>query len=385
MKKIAILGGGASALMCACFASINNKVTIIEKNEKLGKKILVTGNGRCNLTNLNMGSFAYNQNIDVFLQRFSDGSTIEFFNKIGLAVYVDEQERVYPLSNSAVSVVDVLKNYLTKQKNVKFLTGKEFVGLQNINDKYKVVFGDNSALMYDKVVVALGNYADLSVFKKLGIKCKQFKPSLCALKAKIDKNLVGVRVSDVVLSCHTQNINFNEFGEALFRQDGLSGIVTFNLSAHLARKNIQNANIKIDFIPSLSTDKLKLKLYERKQNLSGYKASDFLTGFFHNSLNKVLLKNSQINPEINVEKISENQIDNLCKNIKEFNLEINGYLDNNQVCTGGILLKELTKNLESKTHKGLYFIGEMVDVDGVCGGYNLQWAWTSGKIVGENV
>lgn len=385
MKNIAILGGGASALICACFACKNNKVTIIEKNEKLGKKILATGNGRCNLTNLNTESQYYNQNIDKFLQKFSVEKTLEFFNSIGLSVYVDEQERIYPVSNSAVSVLDVLKNYLSHKKNVEFVMGKEFIDLQAFDNQYKVNFADNTSELYDKVVVALGNYADLSIFEDIGIKSKPFKPSLCALKANIDKSLAGVRVSDVVLSCHTKDVNFEEFGEILFRQDGLSGIVTFNLSAHLARKNIQTTNIKIDLFPNLPTDKLKLKLLERRENLKDYKANDFLTGFLHNSLNKILLKKSQIPTDINVKNISEKQINELIKNIKEFIVKIEGFLDNNQVCTGGVLLDELTTNLESKTYKNLYFIGEIIDVDGVCGGYNLQWAWTSGNIVGENI
>ena len=145
MKNIVILGGGASALLCACFACKNNRVTIVEKNEKVGKKILATGNGRCNLSNLNTQSQYYNQSIDSFLKRFTVMQTLDFFKSIGLAVYVDEEERVYPLSNTATSVVDVLKNYLLKQKNVNFLTGKEVVELQKLNNSYCVYFADKTS------------------------------------------------------------------------------------------------------------------------------------------------------------------------------------------------------------------------------------------------
>lgn len=385
MANIAILGGGASALMCACFAHKNNKVTIFEKNEKVGKKILATGNGKCNLTNLNVSSSAYNQNIDKYLQVFDNKKTIEFFNNLGLETYADEMGRVYPFSNSAISVVDVLKNHLMAQKNITFNTEKIFVDLQKINDKYKVIFDDNSYEFFDKIIVALGNYADLKIFDKFNIKYKKFTPSLCAMRSKIDKRLAGLRVSDVMVYCKGKAFDFKEKGEILFRQDGISGIVIFNLSAYLARHNLPRAEVVIDLLPNVNINQLKNKLKLRQKQFFNYNASEFLTGFFHKSLNYVLLKNSQINQDILVKDISDREINNLCKQIKKFTIQTTDFLDNNQVCSGGILLDELTPNLESKVQKNLYFIGEIVDVDGVCGGFNLQWAWTSGYIVGNEV
>lgn len=385
MTKIAILGGGASALMCASFAHKNNQVTIIEKNEKIGKKILATGNGRCNLTNLAVSSDDYNQNIDKFLQVFDNKKAIWFFNSLGLETYADEMGRVYPFSNSAVSVVDVLKNYLMLQKNITFKTEKIFVDLQKINNKYKVVFNDNSCEFFDKIIVALGNNAELEIFDKFNIKYKKFTPSLCAMQSKIDKRLAGLRVSDVMVYCKGKSFGFKEKGEILFRQDGISGIVIFNLSAYLARRNLPRAEIVIDLLPDININQLKNKLKLRQKQFFNYNSSEFLTGFFHKSLNYVLLKNSQISQDILIKDISDKQINNLCEQIKKFTIQTTAFLDNNQVCAGGILLDELTPKLESKEQKNLYFIGEIVDVDGVCGGFNLQWAWTSGYIVGNEV
>lgn len=385
MANIAILGGGASALMCACFAHKNNNVTIFEKNEKVGKKILATGNGKCNLTNLEVTSSAYNQNIDKFLQVFDSKKTIDFFNGLGLEIYADEMGRVYPFSNSAVSVVDVLKNYLMAQKNIFFNTEKTFIDLEKINNKYKVIFDNNSYEIFDKIIVALGNYADLKIFDKFNIKYQKFTPSLCALQSKIDKRLAGLRVSDVVVSCKGKTFDFKEKGEILFRQDGISGIAIFNLSAYLARSNFPNVEVCIDLLPNIDFQTLKNKLKLRQKQFFNYNSGEFLTGFFHKSLNYVLLKNSQINQDILIKDISDKQINNLCEQIKKFTIKTTGFLDNNQVCSGGILLDELTQSLESKNQRNLYFIGEIVDVDGVCGGFNLQWAWTSGYIVGNEV
>lgn len=383
MKKIAILGGGASALMCACFACKNSKVVIYEKNDKIGKKILATGNGRCNLTNVNMGSFAYNNNIDNFLNRFSVGQTIEFFNSLGLETYADEEGRVYPLSNSAVSVLEVLKNYLEMQTNVEFKTGCEVVAIKQNDSNYKIEFASGAQENFESVVVALGNYANLNMFEQFGITAKQFKPCLSALKCKVDRVLAGVRVGGVKVCCKFEDGEFCETGEVLFRQDGVSGIVVFNLSSFLARRGICKQTISIDLLPHMSYDKLKRNLLNRKNKLQAYQAEEFLTGFFHRSLNHVLLKSAQIKTDSKVSDISYAQIEALCSIIKRFELNIEGFLDNNQVCHGGVNIKDLTANLESKKHKGLYFIGEVVNVDGVCGGYNLQWAWTSGQIVGK--
>ena len=382
MKSVAVLGGGASALMCACFAMDNVEITIIEQNEKVGKKILATGNGRCNLTNVNMNKYSYSCNISNYLNKFTTEQTIKFFNSIGLDVYSDEEGRVYPFSNSAVSVLECLKNYLQTKKNVKFCTGKTFVGFKKEANKFKVVMQDE-VLYCDEVVVALGNKADLSIFEKFNLQTKSFVPSLCALKTAKNKNLAGVRVDNVKVIC--KSVGFEEIGEVLFREDGISGIVIFNLSAYLARKNNFKQNIVLDFMPSISEQDLFQKLKDRAKLLKNYKINDFLTGFFIKQLNYDLLLKLKFNLEKRVEMLTDNDISSLSHLIKNYIVTTDGYLNNNQVCSGGVELNSLDDNLQAKNCKGLYFIGEVVNVDGVCGGYNLQWAWTSGKIVGENL
>lgn len=382
MKKVCILGGGASALMCACFAPSNVKITILEQNTKLGKKILSTGNGRCNLSNVYMNKCSYNQDVSNYLCRFNQQSTVQFFNSIGLETYADDQGRVYPFSNTAVSVLDVLKNYVMAKQNVQVKTGASFVALEKDENGFKV-HDQNGFEHFDNVVVALGNSANLDMFNKFNVQTRQFVPSLCALYAKVNKSLAGVRVSNVELAC--KSVGFSERGEVLFKQDGISGIVVFNLSAHLARRNCFNAEVCIDFAPDIAEADLLNKLKNRQKILNNTENYHFLDGFFNNLLNIDLLTRAKIDVNKNASCLSVQDLTNLCSVIKCYKVQTHGAQNNNQVASGGVVLSDLDCNLQSKKTKGLYFIGEIVDVDGVCGGYNLQWAWTSGKIVGESL
>lgn len=382
MKSIAILGGGASALMCACFIKDNVSVDIIEENDKVGKKILATGNGRCNLSNVNMNKYSYSCDINKYLNRFSVVQTIDFFKSIGLITYVDEEGRIYPFSNSAVSVLEVLKNYLSNKSNIHFLTGKKVLDLEKVGEEFKVILQDE-ILSYNKVVVALGNKADLTMFNKFNISTKPFTPSLCALKTTKNKNLAGVRVDNVRVVC--KDVNFDEQGEILFREDGISGIVIFNLSAYLARNNNYNTDILLDFVPNLTEQDLFQMLKNRVNLLKNYKIDNFLTGIFIKQLNYDLMQRLKFDLDKKVSLLTDNQILSLAKLIKNYHINTLGYLNNNQVCSGGVELKSLDNNLQAKNIDGLFFIGEVVNVDGVCGGYNLQWSWASGKIVGENL
>ena len=385
MEKVAIIGGGASALMCAC--QIKNKsVVIFEAAEKYGKKILATGNGRCNLTNLNMNSCSYNQNLNKYFSRFSANETIQFFNNIGLVTYADEEKRVYPISNTATSVLSVLKNAIDYMQNVKIETEKKVVDIFYDKNKYIVKLADNTTQSFDKVVVASGNQTNLSMFNKFGIKYKTFVPSLCSIKTQKHKALAGVRVANVRVCCKIQNNEFNQIGEVLFKDDGISGIVIFNLSTNMARiNNFNNHKIYLDFLPNMEKHQLVEMLNKRIEKLKHLKVEEFLTGMFHKQLNYEILKRSKINMESTIKCLKTSEIDAICENIKHFELISCGNHDNNQVVSGGILLTELNNNLQSIKQPNLYFIGEIIDVDGDCGGYNLQWAWTSGYIVGNNI
>lgn len=381
--EVAIIGGGASSIMCSCFAKDNVKIDLFEKSDKIGKKILGTGNGRCNLTNVNMNTKFFNANIDKYLHNFSYKETICFFNKIGLKTYNDDQGRVYPFSNSAVSVLDVLKNYLSTKTNVNIFTENKVIDIERVNNKFKVVLEDGAYKFYSKVVIAVGNMLNFLTFKNCGVNIIPFNPSLCALETNKNKNLAGVRVSNVAVSC--RKVNFFETGEILFREDGISGIVVFNLSSYLARIGNYNADVFFDFMPNYSESQIYKELEKRRSNLKDYKIDNFLTGYFIKQLNYDLLKRLKLELNQSVSNLTDSDLQNLAHLIKNYCLKTIGALSNNQVFSGGIDLNSLNDNLQVKKCPGLYFTGEAINVDGVCGGYNLQWAWTSGKIVGENL
>ena len=371
-NKIAIIGGGASALVASIFASKNNDVTIFCENS-LGKKLLVTGNGRCNLTNMGGFDVAYNTDVKSYLSRFNNLDTIEFFNSLGLEVYHDDEGRVYPLSNSAQSVVDVLN---TKIQKLGVKVQKEDVFDVKIGKKILI----NNNFEFDKVIVASGSEA--SALDLFNVEYKKFSPSLVALVTKQNtKRLSGIRLSDVKVTLKIDGKEYVEYGEVLFKDNGLSGICIFNLSSYLARRGEYNGKIVIDMLPKQTINETTKMLTNRTR--LGYKTfGEFMQGLFNNQVNKFVLWQSGLEES---DSLTQEKIEILAKTIKSLSFDIVDNYGNNQVKSGGISLDDLTQNLEHKNLHGVYFVGELCDVDGLCGGYNLQWAFASGKIAGESI
>lgn len=383
---IIILGAGASGCICALTASKTGKsILIIDKMTKAGKKLMATGNGRCNLTNLNMypSEKYFNRNISCFLNRFNEVQTILFFDKLGLMTYADEEGRVYPFSNSAKSVIDVINNGLSKNKNISISLENEILNTEKQNDIF-VVSTSKGEFSCNQLVVASGGKCAEGILKNFGLKTKEFTPSLVALKTQSTRNLDGVRISNAKLQAICENEKFCETGEVLFKDSGVSGIVAFNASTIFARKNNFNGEINIDLMPDVSHDKLKQILLKRKE--LKVKISNFFDGMFVSQVGFCILNLTKIeNEERLCCTLTEKEIEQFAKHIKNFAFKVKGHYENNQVHSGGVLIEELTENLESQKIKNLFFCGEVCDVDGKCGGYNLQWAWTSGYIVGESL
>ena len=264
-----------------------------------------------------MSSCSYNQNLNKYISRFSADETIQFFNNIGLVTYTDEEKRVYPISNTATSVLSVLKNQLETMKNIKIETNKQVFDVFYEKSKYKLTFEDGSFEYFDIVVVASGNQTNLSIFDKFRIKYKNFVPSLCSIKTQKHKALAGVRVSNVKVNCKIQNTEFNQVGEVLFKEDGISGIVIFNLSTYMARLNNFNGyKIYLDFLPNVEKNELMQMLNSRIINLSEQKVEEFLTGMFHKQLNYEILKRSKINLENTIKCLKTCEINEIMKIIK---------------------------------------------------------------------
>lgn len=382
LYDVLIVGAGASGSVCAIRCKQRGyNVALIDANYFPCKKLLVTGNGRCNLTNLNILEESYNCNIDKFLSRFSVEDCLRLFNGIGLEVYGDEEGRVYPISNMAKSVVDCL-NYKINSLKIPVYSQEKVIRIFKEKDLFKIV-SEKNEFFAKSVVVAVGNISE-ELCSEFNIKFNKFMPSLVALKT-VEKtsSLAGVRVSNVKLSANINGKTFNECGEVLFKDGGLSGIVVFNLSAYLARTGSYDAYVSIDLLPKISNEELLDKIKNRVSKFELIK--DIFVGMFANAVSSEIFSRCKIDLTKKTISLKESEMLKLCNCIKNFKFKINGCYENNQVVSGGVSLNDLDDNMQSKKNAGLYFCGEVCDVDGLCGGYNLQWAWTSGYIVGDSI
>jgi len=370
MYDVIIIGAGASGTMCAIKASSRGKkVLLLDNMATPAKKLMVTGNGKCNLTNLHTDSSKYNVNIDKYLNRFNVNNTIKFFNELGLVTHSDDEGRVYPFSNSARSVIDVITAKL-KENKVEFLGERKVIKVTPKTNGYAVMT-ENEEFLTKSVVYACGGLSSTGLFK-----AGEMYPSLCALKTSENtKKLSGLRLSDVVVTATCGRKTMSDRGEVLFKDGGLSGIVVFNLSSLFARSKKYNGTISIDLMPDYTLAEVEKMVKSRTKSFK----QNLFVGWLSDEIAKFVMVKSKVT------KLDEVGCKQLAKTIKNLSFNICGFYDNPQVLSGGVELSKLDDNLQLKDQKGVYVIGEQCDVDGECGGYNLQWAWTSGWIVGSEV
>lgn len=382
---VIILGGGASGCMCASMlAGQKQQVLLIDKATVAGKKLMATGNGRCNLTNTNIRKkYVYNQDLGKYFSRFAEGATLAYFRSLGLETYADNEGRVYPFSNSAKSVIDVFANQFEKSENLTLQLETEFLSVEKQQNLF-IVHTNKGDFSSKALVVALGGNCGKQIIETFNIPHKPFIPSLCALKTEKTKILENTKISNVKLTLTTKKgEKFTEFGEILFKDSGISGICIFNLSAMLAREGKFEGQLAIDLMPEVEIEFLKNLLKERKS--LDVKVSKFFEGLFVNPLAYHILNQLKLDEEKSSLSLTGKEIDAMAKVIKNLTFNVKGNYENNQVFSGGVLLSSLDQDLQSTNTQNLYFTGEICDVDGVCGGYNLQWAWTSGKIVADAI
>lgn len=403
MRDIVIVGGGASGLLAAIVAARRGRsVTIIEHKERVGKKILATGNGRCNYTNSYMDiSCFHSDNIDfvkTVLEKFSYNKTIDFF--IDLGIYPkDINGYIYPNSQQALAVRDVLEleasylgvDIICDTKLVHIKKNADYFALKTNHDDYKA----------QKVVLATGGSAsknlgsDGSGFKfakELGHKVIKPLPALVQLRSNESffNMLAGVRSQAYIELYVDDELAATESGELQFTKYGVSGIPIFQISRYASKAldKLQKVRLRIDLLHDLDW-KATLDLLEKRFNTNPYKnLEEIFYGLFNNKLALCLLKITGISSKLEINKISKGQLINLVNMIKNFEVDIveTNPFDSAQVTCGGVDTTQVSKRtMESKLISGLYFTGEILDVDGACGGYNLQWAWSSGFLVGSHV
>ena len=299
---IIILGSGASGCMACMNCDKTKNVAIIDKSNKLAKKLLSTGNGRCNLTNKNMSSQFFNQNIDDFLSKFNQDDTSKFFSQIGLETYADEEGRIYPLSNSAKSVTSVIENQITGRKNVSVFL--EHTISKITKNKNFTIETDKETFECEKLVFALGGNSSLLV--DLKIDKSQCFPSLVSLKTNSPKFLSGVRISNVKVTANVGKHQKSDYGEILFKDGGISGICVFNLSTLFARNKITSGKIEIDLLPNMKNDEV-YNLLSNRRNLN-VKINKFFDGIFVSQIGYEILNRMKLDEEQNCNLLTESNI-----------------------------------------------------------------------------
>ncbi|MBS6395528.1 MAG: NAD(P)/FAD-dependent oxidoreductase [Clostridiales bacterium] len=398
-RKIIVIGGGASGMMAAITAARQGaRVTLLEKNRQVGKKLLVTGNGRCNFTNRNQNKDKYRTDCPELvrhaLEAYSMPDTVGFFEELGILIK-DRSGYLYPGSGQAASIAEVLRLELLRLQ-VKVSCNTEVLSVEKQGDKFAVkTEGWNYEA--DAVILACGSRAapetgstgdGYRFATELGHTLIPPLPALTGLYAaeKDCGKLSGVR-QDAVLTMQVGKDRFTEEGEVQFTSYGLSGIPVFQLSRYAAKalEQGQTCEILMDLHPERTRELLYVWIQGRLPHTGGRSGTDALLGMFPEKLSQVLLERAGISLKKKAGDWTEQELMRLVSRIKELRFTITrcrGY-EQAQVCTGGVPLTELQGiTMESAHVPGLYFAGELLDVDGACGGYNLQWAWTSGYLAG---
>ena len=376
MLDVYIIGGGASGMFAAIKAAKNgHNVTILEKNFRLGKKILVTGNGRCNLGNTSdITNITYNNSFakDIIIRSREEMQNI--LVESGLMVYSDNEGRIYPLSDSANTVLDCLRFHCYSY-GINILTDIFITGLEYKNNKIRII-SKNNEFIADKVILAIGGKAQNSEYNLLSLIDSIFVTSLYPALTYIVtepllKSISGIRLKCVSKLLKNNKLIYTEKGEVQFKDNGIGGICIMNISSLVNRDhdNIKSYEISLDLMPQYMESDIEILLLNRKKTLG----TNYMTGIFHNKIGEILIK------------LSNSDMHALAHIIKDFRFKIKGMGDFNhcQVMSGGIKISEPNDNLRLKHIDNLYACGEVIDVDGLCGGYNLQWAFCSGIIAGE--
>ena len=397
-----VVGGGASGMLAAIFAAeAGCSVLVLEQKDRLCKKIYATGNGKCNFTNRDWKASYFRGNdsslAEPVLRSFSLSDTLEFFKRIG--IYPKERNGYYyPNSEQAASVAESLVREAGRL-NVQCLTGIRVKNVIKKKDGNFIAETENGSYTGKSMVLATGGKAspvhgsDGSGYffaKSFGHTIIPPLPAIVQLKAdeKFFKTLSGVR-TDGAITLHIGKESYTEEGELLFAAYGLSGIPVMQVSryASVALAQKKTVTAELDLFRALSVEDLTEEIVRRFRYMKKNTAEEALGGLCNHKLNYVLLQQCNMEPTKPAGMYGKKESAQLAGKLKHFTVKITGTngFEQAQACTGGVPLTELTESMESKLVPGLYVTGELADIDGTCGGYNLQWAWSSGAAAGRKI
>ena len=400
--KVIIIGGGPAGMLAAIKSKKEkNQVTIIEKNKILGKKMLITGKGRCNITSgVDMSEFIKNvpSNGKFLHSSFKNFTNKDILKLLNIPVKLERGNRYFPVSDKAKDVVDALEKELS---GVEILTNTSATEIITKNNEAIGVKTNKGDFFADKIILATGGKSypltgstgdGYEMAKKLGHTITKIKPALVPLVAKKEskiqcQQMQGLSLRNVGLKLFNNNkLIYEDFGEMLFTHYGVTGPIILSASSHLVRQELNNPRIEIDLKPALTDEKLDeriLRDFETEKNKEFRNALDQL---LPQKMIPVILEILQINKKVNEVKKVERQ--KLVRTLKHFSIEIEGFRDISEaiITSGGINVKEINpKTMESKLIKNLYFAGEIIDVDAYTGGFNLQIAYSTGYTAGIGV
>lgn len=394
--KIAVIGAGPSGMMAAFAAASNHDVTIFEKNEKLGKKLYITGKGRCNLTNyvdasdffknvISNKKFVYSS-----IYSFDPFMTMDLFNSYGLQLKVERGNRVFPMSDKAS---DVIKTYekMLKERNVKIFLNTP---CKTIDKKDKFII--NGKYSFDKVIIATGGISyketgstgdGYKFAEKFNIKLKERKQALCGALTNEPLDLSGLSLKNVEVFAFSEGkLIAKEFGEMLFTHIGVSGPIILTLSSKINR--MSKIKLYLDLKPGLTYDELDKRILRDFDKFPNKDIRNALINLLPRDLIFYVLKKSNISSYKKVNQITGLERDNLKSSIKKFELDYKCLEDINRaiITSGGISVDEINPHtMESKKVKGLYFVGEVLDIDALTGGFNIQLANSTAYLCGSNI
>ena len=405
MKKVVVIGGGASGMFAALTsAKLNNEVILLEKNEKLGKKIYITGKGRCNLTN-DVSAQDFFKNVVTnpkflfsSIYSFTPTDLMNFFTNIGLNLTVERGNRVFPSSNKASDVTKFLEKELRKY-DVDIKLNTEVFNVNVVEGVVKSVLTNNGEILCDSVIIATGGISypstgstgDGYVFaKKTGHKIVEPKPSLVGLELSGSDfvPLQGLSLKNVSITTFVNNKEiYSDFGEMLFTHYGVSGPIILSSSCYLNKCNLNDAHLKIDLKPALDDATLDARLIREFAENNNKFIGVAIRSLVPSTLVDTILSKAKLSKNKKCAEVTKEERKNLIYILKNLNFKVKSLrpVEEAVVTSGGVSVKDINpKTMESRLVKGIYFCGEVIDVDAFTGGFNLQIAFSTGYTAGNN-
>ena len=395
---IAVVGGGASGLSAAIAAKTESpsiNVVIAERLERVASKILATGGGRCNLGNKNLCERFYHGSIDAMKIIKNTPDAVDFFADMGVLTASDSEGRIYPASYSAATVSNALR-LKCASLGVREICGFNADSITGQSEAFEI-FSGNDSISCRRLIICAGGYAAprfgtdgsiIRLFRERGYKIAKITPAAAPLKVDpgVLKGLKGIRVKGSVRAFSDKKLLGEEQGEIQFTDNSLSGICVFNM-AHFLAEHDGKLRICLDLLPDMSNEQLMKYLEDIRRSRGDFSLEEFLTGAFVKNLALYIVKRTLKRPlSEKISALSHNDLFLIARNIKclEFHVQGSSPWQNAQATRGGIHASCINDELGSSLEKGIFFAGEILDTVGDCGGYNLQWAWSSGTAAGRN-